>query len=69
MQFVKCDDYFQQEDGPRKFGNISVITKQMAKTESSLVMRLLEVTTAKVINVSKHVVLSFKNFAFPNELG
>ncbi|KAJ8431434.1 hypothetical protein Cgig2_014927 [Carnegiea gigantea] len=46
-QFVKCDDYFQQEDGPRKFGNISVITKQMAKTESSLVLRLLEVTKAK----------------------
>lgn len=46
-QFVKCDNYFQQEDGPRKFGNISVITKQMVKTESSLVLRLLEVTKAK----------------------
>ena len=48
MQVVKCDDYFQEEDGPRKFGNISVTTKLMVKTESSLVLRLLEVTKTEV---------------------
>ncbi|KAJ8431433.1 hypothetical protein Cgig2_014926 [Carnegiea gigantea] len=41
---VKCDDYFQEEDGPRKFGNIFVTTNLMVKTESSLALRLLAVT-------------------------
>ncbi|GKV32344.1 hypothetical protein SLEP1_g40960 [Rubroshorea leprosula] len=40
---VKCGDYFQAENGPREFGNISVVTKQLQTTETSLVLRSLEV--------------------------
>ncbi|XP_074279530.1 protein-tyrosine-phosphatase PTP1 [Silene latifolia] len=46
-KMVKCDDYFQTEDGPRVFGNISVVTKWKRTTESSLVLRQLEVTKAE----------------------
>ncbi|KAH9625939.1 hypothetical protein KSS87_020359 [Heliosperma pusillum] len=46
-QMVKCDDYFQTEDGPRVFGNISIVTKWKRTTESSLELRLLEVTKAE----------------------
>ncbi|KAL2324702.1 hypothetical protein Fmac_023760 [Flemingia macrophylla] len=40
---VKCGDYFQAEDGPRVVGNISIIGKWMSTTETSLVLRHLEV--------------------------
>ncbi|KAK9713777.1 hypothetical protein RND81_06G051000 [Saponaria officinalis] len=46
-KIVKCDDYFQAEDGPREFGNISIVTKRIRTTKSSLVLRLLEVTKAE----------------------
>ncbi|KAJ9146015.1 hypothetical protein P3X46_028335 [Hevea brasiliensis] len=39
----KCGDYFQAEDGPRDFGNICVVTKWMKTTNTSLVLRNLEV--------------------------
>lgn len=45
---VKCGDYFQAEDGPREFGNISVIGKWVNSTETSLVLRLLEVNHREV---------------------
>lgn len=44
---VKCGDYFQAEDGPREFGNICIDTKWIKTTESSLVLRNLEVTMAE----------------------
>ncbi|KAL9245506.1 hypothetical protein vseg_019150 [Gypsophila vaccaria] len=47
FRIVKCDDYFQAEDGPREFGNISIVTKSIRTTKSSLVLRLLEVTKAE----------------------
>ena len=40
---VKCGDYFQAEDGPRDFGNIYLVTKWFRTTETSLVLRNLEV--------------------------
>ena len=42
-QMVKCGDYFQAEDGPREFGNICISTKWLRTTDTSLVLRLLEV--------------------------
>ncbi|KAI4352827.1 hypothetical protein L6164_007042 [Bauhinia variegata] len=42
-KLVKCGDYFQAEDGAREFGNISIITKWMEATDTSLVLRHLEV--------------------------
>jgi len=45
---VKCGDYFQAEDGPREVGNISVIGKWVNTTETSLVLRLLEVNHREV---------------------
>lgn len=39
----KCGDYFQAENGPRLFGNICTVTKKIATTNSSLVLRHLEV--------------------------
>ncbi|KAI4346584.1 hypothetical protein L6164_007468 [Bauhinia variegata] len=42
-KLLKCGDYFQAEDGPREFGNISIISKWMETTETSLVLRHLEV--------------------------
>ncbi|CAJ1976846.1 unnamed protein product [Sphenostylis stenocarpa] len=45
---MKCGDYFQAEDGPREVGNISVIGKWMNTTETSLVLRLLEVNHREV---------------------
>ncbi|XP_042498860.1 protein-tyrosine-phosphatase PTP1 [Macadamia integrifolia] len=41
-KMVKCGDYFQAEDGPREFGNISISTKWI-NSDTSLVLRLLEV--------------------------
>ncbi|KAF5468545.1 hypothetical protein F2P56_012688, partial [Juglans regia] len=43
IMMVKCGDYFQAEDGPREFGNIYITTKWIRTTETSLVLRLLEV--------------------------
>ncbi|CAN6543779.1 unnamed protein product [Malus baccata var. baccata] len=40
---VKCGDYFQAEDGPRVFGNICTSTKWLRTTDTSLVLRLIEV--------------------------
>ncbi|CAK7323590.1 unnamed protein product [Dovyalis caffra] len=40
---VKCGDYFQAEDGPRDFGNISIVTKWIKNTDNSLLLRNLEV--------------------------
>ncbi|KAL4283819.1 hypothetical protein GQ457_16G020280 [Hibiscus cannabinus] len=40
---VKCGDYFQAEDGPRQFGNICIETKWIRATETSLLLRNLEV--------------------------
>lgn len=39
----KCGDYFQAENGPRLFGNISTVTRSITTTDSSLVLRHLEV--------------------------
>lgn len=48
MQAVKCGDYFQAEDGPREFGNISIVTKWIQTTETSLILRCIEVKNKKV---------------------
>ncbi|KAJ7973955.1 protein-tyrosine-phosphatase PTP1 [Quillaja saponaria] len=42
-KMVKCGDYFQAEDGPREFGNISIVSKWIKTTDTSLVLRHLEV--------------------------
>ncbi|XP_021760463.1 protein-tyrosine-phosphatase PTP1-like isoform X1 [Chenopodium quinoa] len=44
---LKCDDYFQAENGPNEFGNISIVTTWIKETGSSLVFRHLEVTKAE----------------------
>ncbi|KAF3525114.1 hypothetical protein F2Q69_00051429 [Brassica cretica] len=41
---VKCGDYFPAEDKPREFGNISVKTKWVKTTDTSLLLRNLEVS-------------------------
>ncbi|KAL3737094.1 hypothetical protein ACJRO7_025939 [Eucalyptus globulus] len=43
VEMVKCGDYFQAEDGPRDFGNICISTKWIKNTDTSLVLRHLEV--------------------------
>lgn len=48
VQMVKCGDYFQAEDGPREFGNIGIATKWIKTTDSSLVLRNLEVNYKEV---------------------
>ncbi|WCJ44106.1 protein tyrosine phosphatase 1 [Euphorbia peplus] len=40
---LKCGDYYQAENGPRDFGNICVDTKWMITTDTSLVVRNMEV--------------------------
>ncbi|KAG5075325.1 hypothetical protein JHK84_056556 [Glycine max] len=47
-KMVKCVDYFQAEDGPREVGNISIIGKWENTTETSLVLRHLEVNHREV---------------------
>ncbi|KAJ1424927.1 Tyrosine specific protein phosphatases domain [Sesbania bispinosa] len=42
-KMIKCGDYFQAEDGPREFGNVSITSKWIQTTESLLVLRHLEV--------------------------
>ncbi|KZV48894.1 hypothetical protein F511_16701 [Dorcoceras hygrometricum] len=44
FQTVKCGDYFQAEDGPREFGNICISTKWIQTTDTSLIIRCLEVS-------------------------
>ncbi|KNA12904.1 hypothetical protein SOVF_121410 [Spinacia oleracea] len=44
---LKCGDYFQAENGPSELGNISIVTKCIKTTSSSLVIRHLEVTKAE----------------------
>ncbi|XP_057251943.1 LOW QUALITY PROTEIN: protein-tyrosine-phosphatase PTP1 [Beta vulgaris subsp. vulgaris] len=58
---LKCGDYFQAEDGPREFGNISVVTKWIKTTGSSLVLRHLEVTKAE----SEEAPLSVLHIQYP----
>lgn len=48
MQIIKCGDYFQAEDGPKQFGNICVSTKWRKETETSLLLRNLEVNHKEV---------------------
>ena len=48
VQTVKCGDYFQRDDAPREFGKFSIITKSIQTTESSVVLRHLEVIKAEV---------------------
>ncbi|KAJ0662319.1 putative protein-tyrosine-phosphatase [Helianthus annuus] len=38
----KCGDYFQAENGPRLFGNICTVTKKITTTDTSLVLRHME---------------------------
>lgn len=47
-QMVKCGDYFHAEDGPREFGNICINTKWTSTTNTSLVLRHLEVNYKEV---------------------
>ncbi|KAK7391168.1 hypothetical protein VNO78_19579 [Psophocarpus tetragonolobus] len=47
-RMVKCGDYFQAEDGPREVGNISIISKWVSSTETSLVLRHIEVNHREV---------------------
>ncbi|XP_022134819.1 protein-tyrosine-phosphatase PTP1, partial [Momordica charantia] len=42
-KMVKCGDYFQAEDGPRDFGNIYVVSQWIKTSNSSLILRHLEV--------------------------
>ncbi|XP_065880296.1 protein-tyrosine-phosphatase PTP1 [Euphorbia lathyris] len=42
-KIVKCGDYFQAENGPRDFGNICIDAKWVITTDTSLVIRNLEV--------------------------
>lgn len=45
---VKCGDYFQAEDGPREFGNTHIVTKWIKTTDTSIVLRHLEVKYKEV---------------------
>ena len=47
---VKCGDYFQAEDGPRDFGNLIVVSKWIKSSNSSLILRHLEVNHKEVIS-------------------
>lgn len=43
LRTVKCGDYFRAEDGPRDFVNISIVTKWVKTTDTSLLLRSLDV--------------------------
>ncbi|XP_021748703.1 protein-tyrosine-phosphatase PTP1-like [Chenopodium quinoa] len=58
---LKCGDYFQAEDGPREFGNISIVTKWIKTTGSSLILRHLEVTNTE----SEEAPLSVLHIQYP----
>lgn len=51
MQIVKCGDYFQADDGPRRFGNICIVTKWIKTTQTSLILRCLEVNYVQVSKI------------------
>ncbi|GJU51864.1 protein-tyrosine-phosphatase PTP1-like protein [Tanacetum coccineum] len=57
----KCGDYFQAENGPRLFGNICTATKKIATTDSSLVLRHLEVNREE----SPDQPIIYKGFEMP----
>nr|POE62645.1 protein-tyrosine-phosphatase ptp1 [Quercus suber] len=42
FKMVKCGDYFQAGDGPREFGNTHIVTKWIKTTDTSIVLRHLE---------------------------
>ncbi|KAL8159243.1 hypothetical protein V2J09_000780 [Rumex salicifolius] len=58
---VKCGDYFQAESGRREFGNMCIVTKWIKATDSSLIIRHLEVTKAE----SKEPPLSVLHIQYP----
>ncbi|KAG6432687.1 hypothetical protein SASPL_104271 [Salvia splendens] len=45
---VKCGDYFQLEDGPSEFGDIIIVTKSQVTTDTSLVLRCIDVKNKTV---------------------
>lgn len=55
VQTVKCGDYFQAEDGPRDFGNISIVTKWIKTTDTSLLLRNLKVGYKEVSFIYLHL--------------
>ena len=61
MQTVKCGDYFQAEDGPRDFGNISIVTKWIKTTDTSLLLRNLKVGYKEVSFIYLHLILLSNN--------
>ncbi|KAG6752284.1 hypothetical protein POTOM_044506 [Populus tomentosa] len=65
---VKCGDYFQAEDGPRDFGNISTVTKWIKTTDSSLLLRNLKVGYKEGSGILKEAgIVSCKLFALAEE--
>nr|XP_048332558.1 protein-tyrosine-phosphatase PTP1-like isoform X1 [Ziziphus jujuba var. spinosa] len=60
-RMVKCGDYFQAEDGPREFGNICINTKWIKPTDTSLVLRHLEVSYRE----SEEVPMSVLHIQYP----
>lgn len=62
MQTVKCGDYFQADGGPRRFGNICIVTKWIKTSQTSLILRCLEVNHIEVSKLfSVRVVLKEKS--------
>ena len=55
VQTVKCGDYFQAEDGPRDFGNISIVTKWIKTSDTSLLLRNMTVGYKEVCFNYLHV--------------
>ncbi|XP_073121868.1 protein-tyrosine-phosphatase PTP1-like [Henckelia pumila] len=49
---VKCGDYFQADDGPREFGNICISTKWVQTTDTSLILRCLDVKRKEPVEPS-----------------
>ncbi|KAK4365750.1 hypothetical protein RND71_013630 [Anisodus tanguticus] len=47
-KIVKCGDCFQADDGPRQFGNICIVTKWIKTSQTSLILRCLEVNYIEV---------------------
>ncbi|XP_054789346.1 protein-tyrosine-phosphatase PTP1-like [Prosopis cineraria] len=68
-KIVKCSDYFQAEDGPRKFGNITIVCEWMKTTEKSLVLRHLKVHRKEDLPLSVlHIhYLEWPDYGVPNE--
>ncbi|WOK97357.1 protein-tyrosine-phosphatase PTP1 [Canna indica] len=49
MMMRKCADYFQEKNGLREFGKISVETKSTQICKSSLVLRCMEVKHSELV--------------------